>query len=158
MSKPKWVTGDKLNSADRQDALARFTYRYTRDNVPPWAKGTNYKAQFADDDDWLRNTRFAVTKGGNLDRRFSHCNSNPTFPDGKGVYGMLGVDWFDTLDAVKRAVRDGKSVCWKNTGYRVKQETGGSFIVTFMPNGDVVGLVNSQFRAVDFFVENGEKQ
>lgn len=88
------VIGTQLSESARRAALARFVHRFTVNNRPQWARANpNYLPQFLDDSDWLANTRFHVTKSGQLDRRYSHCESTPTWPQGKGVWGRKGVDW-----------------------------------------------------------------
>jgi hypothetical protein len=76
---------------------ARFVHRFTRTHRPNWAclSNPNYAAHphFADDADWLANTFFSVTAKGELDRRMTHCESHPTWPDGKGVNGQKGIDY-----------------------------------------------------------------
>lgn len=92
------LRGTELHPADKQHVLAAFVHRFTKDNPPPrWAQNTNYKPQFANDEDWLANSLFYVTVRNRLDRRFSHCDSTPTWPDGKGVWGLKSIDW-DTAD------------------------------------------------------------
>ena len=89
-----WIKGSELNETAKQEALAKFVHRFTKQRRPQWASANlNYTAQFADDQDWLANTHFAVTKRGTLDARFHHCDSKPTWPDGKGVWGQKGKDW-----------------------------------------------------------------
>jgi len=78
----------------QRQALARFVHRFTRTHRPQWARSNpNYMPQFADDSDWLANTRFYVTKAGKLDGRHRYCISTPTWPDGKGIWGEKGRDW-----------------------------------------------------------------
>lgn len=86
--------GSELHPTDRAHVLASYVHRFTRSHVPDWAKvNPNYKAQFADDADWLAHTTFAVRADGRLDQRFKACESHPTWPDGKGVWGAKGTDW-----------------------------------------------------------------
>lgn len=89
----EYVNGMSLAPATRREALARYVHRYTRRHVPAWARGTNYKPQFADDADWLANTDFPVTKSGRLANHPEGCRSRPTWPEGKGVNGQKGVDY-----------------------------------------------------------------
>lgn len=82
------VRGTHLKPSARQEALARFINRFTGEHVPSWAKrpmpsGRPYAVQFKDDEDWLANTFFVVTKSGDLDRRYSFCESSPTWPFGQ---------------------------------------------------------------------------
>lgn len=82
----KWVKGSDLDWTEQQSALRRFVHRYTGNHRPAWSRaewkdGKEYPLQFADDADWLANTRFAVTKSGKLHRGVRHCESNPTWPN-----------------------------------------------------------------------------
>jgi len=79
--------GSELCYADQQQVLRSYIHRYTREHIPNWAKGDKhypkgYPLQFNSDQEWLKNTRFAVKKNGRLDRRFKFCESCPTWPDG----------------------------------------------------------------------------
>ena len=85
--------GAYLTQGDQRHVLAAYVHRYTKSHVPNWARGTNYRPQFASDIDWLANTWFAVRKDGRLDQRYRACHSEPTWPDGKGVNGQKGKDW-----------------------------------------------------------------
>lgn len=78
----RWAYGSELVESEQREVLSSFVYRFTREHVPSWAKGTDYSPQFASDREWLENTRFPVRKDGRLDRRYHHCESNPTWPDG----------------------------------------------------------------------------
>lgn len=87
----RWVPGILLSPRDQQHVLSAFVHRFTKTHVPAWAKfvfpdGRRYKPQFKDDQDWLANTRFAVTQNGSLDMRVQNCESTPTWPDGEGFY------------------------------------------------------------------------
>jgi hypothetical protein len=74
--------GTELTQREQAHVLNAFVYRYTGNHRPVWAhKECNYPVQFKDDQDWLANTRFAVTKSGALDRRASECESSPTWPN-----------------------------------------------------------------------------
>lgn len=75
--------GSELGWQEKQAVLRSYVYRYTGDHRPGWAKPDS-PVQFKDDADWLANTKFAVTKAGGLDKRVNHCESNPTWPNGKG--------------------------------------------------------------------------
>lgn len=82
------ANGSALTNEDRAFVLRAYVHRFTRQHRPAWAHSNpNYKPQFADDNDWLANTEFAVRKNGRLDRRYKGCLSNPTWPDGKGCWG-----------------------------------------------------------------------
>lgn len=78
--------GTKLTPADRKYVLSAFVNRFTREHKPKWAveprgNGQPYPVQFASDEEWLANTRFAVTRSGRLDQRVGECHSVPTWPD-----------------------------------------------------------------------------
>lgn len=80
--------GSELNAADRAYVLSAFVHRATGDHTPQWFKtpmhdGTPYQVQFADDRDWLENTRFQTDIYGALDRGCKSCYSEPTWPDGR---------------------------------------------------------------------------
>jgi len=45
--------------------------------------GNAYPLQFKDDADWLENSYFAITKSGKFAVKPSHCNSHPSWPNGK---------------------------------------------------------------------------
>lgn len=82
----EYKLGTELPLHVQEECKRRFVHRFTRTNVPAWARANpNYKPQFADDADWLAHTRFAVRKNGELDGRVKHCESAPTWPDGKGI-------------------------------------------------------------------------
>jgi hypothetical protein len=91
---PMMIRGSDMSPRLQTEAKARFVHRFTRAHRPDWCRANpNYKPQFADDADWLAHTFFSITKKGELDRRVSFCESHPTWPDGKGVWGQRGVDW-----------------------------------------------------------------
>jgi hypothetical protein len=78
----KWIKGSELSESDKRIVLAAYVHRFTGDHRPRWALRSNEKrVHFADDQDWLNNTLFAVTKSGKLDRRIRHCESRPTWPN-----------------------------------------------------------------------------
>lgn len=82
-----YVNGLALSPALQREALARYVHRFTRDNVPAWAKkprpdGRPYPVQFGSDSEWLAKTYFPVTARGKLAKRPGHCQSHPTWPDG----------------------------------------------------------------------------
>lgn len=87
---PAFLRGDLLPERLRQDALAAYLHRFTREHVPLWSRkpmpnGEAYRVQFASDAEWLANTLFPVTvrKDGSLgDHTRGHCQSFPTWPDG----------------------------------------------------------------------------
>lgn len=78
------VLGSLLRRDVQRKCLARFVHRYTRDHKPFWAErvmadGRPYPVQFRSDLEWLANTRFSVTKSGDLDERVKYCESSPTW-------------------------------------------------------------------------------
>lgn len=77
------IRGDNLNQVAQTAALSKYVHRYTMDHVPQWVRQAevSYPVQFSGDKDWLANTFFHVTKEGYLDERYSHCESNPTWPN-----------------------------------------------------------------------------
>jgi len=84
----KWTKlGSDLSDYDKRHVLVAFVHRYTGQHTPDWARvgtwkdGQPYPVQFKDDAEWLANTRFAVLKSGDLDTRFSECESSPTWPN-----------------------------------------------------------------------------
>ena len=84
----KHKKGSQLSPQDRRHVLAAYVYRFTGDNTPYWVKekrpnGKPYPLQFATDEEWLKNTVFLVTNSGRLDMRSKHCESTPTWPNGK---------------------------------------------------------------------------
>ena len=74
-----------FRSEDQARVLSLFKNRVTGDNIPPHAKNADGSLQgillHADDQDWLRNTRFSVRVSGRLDRRVRRCESTPTYPN-----------------------------------------------------------------------------
>ncbi|WP_440820389.1 hypothetical protein [Pseudomonas aeruginosa] len=79
------ILGTDLPHSLQEEAKRLYVHRYTGDHKPFWAtrpmpNGNAYPVQFADDADWLANTRFEVTKRGAFSRRVVHCQSNPTWP------------------------------------------------------------------------------
>lgn len=80
------VLGSQLSPSVQRQCLARFVHRFTGDHRPQWASvarpdGRSYPVQFASDADWLANTRFFVTKTGNLSLWHDRCESSPTWPN-----------------------------------------------------------------------------
>lgn len=75
----------------KRDILAIFVHRFTMDHVPAWAlkeraDGTFYAPHFASDAEWLSNTVVRTRKDGELDQRFSACEtSGETWPLGKAL-------------------------------------------------------------------------
>lgn len=81
----KTLLGSQLSADQQAEALCRFVHRFTGDNRPGWARekrpdGSAYPVQFADDKDWLANTRFHVTPAGKLSPKHDFCESSPTWP------------------------------------------------------------------------------
>lgn len=67
-----------------------------------------------------------------------------------------------TLEQIKQAVKEGKTVCWTNQGYIVKHNTNAlgeeSWIISFTPNGHAIGLtwmdgVTMNGKEEDFFIK-----
>lgn len=86
----KQILGTNLLPATKARALAIFSNRYTGQHKPCWARalrpdGTAYPVQFADDADWLAHSTFTVRDDGTLSSTFSHCDSNPTWPNDPGL-------------------------------------------------------------------------
>lgn len=84
----RMLTGTQLTAADRAHVLNTFVHRFTGDHKPAWAHtlrpdGTPYMPQFADDADWLCNTKFMVKADGRIDMRAKFCESHPTWPQGE---------------------------------------------------------------------------
>lgn len=83
---PRAARGDQLTAEDKRIALASFVHRYTGNHVPNWVRGKEWKdgkpypLQFANDDDWLRNTWFKVRLDGRLHGNGRYCFSRPTWP------------------------------------------------------------------------------
>jgi hypothetical protein len=86
----KLINGNQLSPSTRLEAQRLFVYRFTGDHTPDWVKharasGKEYPLQFANDADWLANTRFGVKKDGTLSKRVRYCESNPTWPNDPGL-------------------------------------------------------------------------
>jgi len=86
----RMVSGAQLSPATQKRALNMYVHRFTGTHKPSWARepmpgGGTYPVQFRDDQDWLRNTEFAVKKDGSLDMRARHSVSHPTWPFGKST-------------------------------------------------------------------------
>lgn len=76
--------GSELTPEQQREALNRFIYRYTGNHTPNWVRMSRPKIpplQFKDDADWLAHTSFAVNKDGSFNRRKTHCESTPTWPN-----------------------------------------------------------------------------
>lgn len=77
--------GSELRPDQQRQVLAQYVHRFTGDHRPawagrPWKDGQPYPLQFANDREWLANTYFAITGGGELDGRARYCHSTPTWP------------------------------------------------------------------------------
>jgi hypothetical protein len=82
----KYVKGSELTPEQQKEVKAKFVHRHTGNNTPQWAKetwkdGKPYPLHFKDDNDWLENSKFAVTKTGKLHNGTKYCNSSPTYPN-----------------------------------------------------------------------------
>lgn len=78
--------GSELTDLEKKEVLGAYVHRFTGDNVPQWSKnewknGLSYPLQFSSDLEWLKNTRFGVTKKGLLSGNCRHCQSTPTWPN-----------------------------------------------------------------------------
>lgn len=61
-----------------------------------------------------------------------------------------------TLKEVRAAAKNGSTVHWKNSGYTViysRFADGGEQWLVCFYNGSCVGLVDSEYNAVDFYIE-----
>lgn len=61
------------------------------------------------------------------------------------------------LNDIKRAVRDGFQVHWKNKGYVVKVDSLGQWLLIYQPSGYAIGLthmdgVTMNGDPLDFFI------
>lgn len=74
----KYMKGSDLCPRDQEIVLNGYTMRSVIGSP-----GYGNKPQFKDDNDWLENTIFHVTKDNRLDHRFNTCESTPTWPLGK---------------------------------------------------------------------------
>jgi len=85
--------GSQLNPVDQAMCLQARQGRYTGDHKPSWVRdeealGVTCPVQFASDEEWLANTRFAVSPySGKLDRRVVRCWESPTWPGDPEMYG-----------------------------------------------------------------------
>lgn len=62
-----------------------------------------------------------------------------------------------TLEEIKQAVNDGKTVCWVHTGYVVVQDGIGQWFIECRSNNDYIGLtwqdgVTLNGEEEDFFI------
>ena len=84
------VKGSELYPAEQEKAKRMYVHRFTQSHIPEWARrprpdGGEYEPQFADDQDWLEHSEFAVTKSGVLDKRHRSITSHPTWPTRKAA-------------------------------------------------------------------------
>lgn len=61
-----------------------------------------------------------------------------------------------TLEEIKQAVDDGKTVCWSHSGYEVIKSIRGEYYVLCKRNNDAVGLTRQdgtlECKESDFFI------
>lgn len=76
----KQVHGNEMRPEVQADAKRCFVNRWTGDHTPNWVYRFGGKLQFGSDNEWLANTKFWVTKSGNLSKRHRYCESTPTWP------------------------------------------------------------------------------
>lgn len=74
------LLGSEMCAYLQNQAKQRFANRYTGEHTPSWVKGSATPVQFEDDADWLKHTRFWITKKGEIAHRPSYCESSPTWP------------------------------------------------------------------------------
>lgn len=46
------------------------------------------------------------------------------------------------IEDIKTAVDAGKTVHWANTGYVVRKDRLGQYLIVYLPNGSAIGLTN----------------
>jgi len=46
------------------------------------------------------------------------------------------------IEDIKNAVNAGKTVHWANTGYVVRKDRLGQYLIVYLPNGSTIGLTN----------------
>ena len=46
------------------------------------------------------------------------------------------------IEDIKTAVDAGESVHWANTGYVVRKDSLGQYLIVYLPNGSAIGLTN----------------
>ncbi len=77
--------GCNISKENQRICLNRFIHRFTGEHMPRWVMNSpNLRKypHFKDDQDWLNNTTFAITKKNKLSKTVKHCNSHPTWPNG----------------------------------------------------------------------------
>lgn len=72
--------GSELSKEDQVYVKAAYVYRNVKGRAMPPLQ-SSFPVQFENDEEWLENTYFHVTKSGRLDGRYRHCTS---YPYGKG--------------------------------------------------------------------------
>ncbi len=45
-----------------------------------------------------------------------------------------------TLQEIKQAIEEGKTVCWANKGYRVIKAANGEYLIVFLADKNIIGL------------------
>ena len=65
------------------------------------------------------------------------------------------------IEDIKTAVDVGKTVHWANTGYVVRKDRLGQYLIVYLPNGSTIGLTNcagTQLNGAegDFFIADCE--
>lgn len=46
------------------------------------------------------------------------------------------------IEDIRTAVDAGKTVHWANTGYVVREDSLGQYLIVYLPNGSAIGLTN----------------
>lgn len=54
---------------------------------------------------------------------------------------------------IKKAVNEGKTVCWANDGYQVIKDENGDYLIIYLDNGYCTGLTH-----IDNITLNGEEE
>ncbi|MFT5363532.1 MAG: hypothetical protein ACI9VX_001153 [Dinoroseobacter sp.] len=65
------------------------------------------------------------------------------------------------INDIKTAVDAGKTMHWVNTGYVVRKDSLGQYLIVYLPNGSAIGLTNrtgTQLNGVEgeFFIAECE--
>ena len=66
-----------------------------------------------------------------------------------------------TLEGIKAAVDAGQTVHWANTGYVVHKDRLGQYLITYVPNGNCIGLTDRGGQRLngeqaEFFIARSE--
>ena len=66
-----------------------------------------------------------------------------------------------TLEDIKAAVDAGQTVHWANTGYIIRKDRLGQYLITYGPNGSCIGLTDREGhrlngKEVEFFISRSE--